>query len=138
MSSIVKVSAESPDDRPGAGQSKNIEQMIASCISGLIFQIVLFAFFFANIVVFPKRNNRNSIALLTHPQGREVEAESTYALHRLRIYFAWKIVWVIEYAQGGQGQVTTHEVFPYIFDGRLIFVAMAVFVSMRFCGHLGG
>ncbi|KAI9685639.1 MAG: hypothetical protein M1820_010767 [Bogoriella megaspora] len=100
-------------------------------LGGLIFQLLLFAFFIANIIVFHKRNSRCPTMLSTHPQV------SNWKHKIFALYFASgcillrNFVRVIEYAEGGKGQVTTHEVFVYLFDAALMWMAMAVFVIIH-------
>lgn len=38
------------------------------------------------------------------------------------------VVRVIEYAQGTGGYILSHEVFLYVFDAALMFIAVAIFV----------
>lgn len=98
---------------------------------GLIFQLLLFAFFIANILVFHRRNSRRPTTLSSHPQVPSWK-HRIFALYLVSgCILLRNFVRMIEYAEGGQGQVSTHEVFVYIFDGALMWTAMAVLVPIH-------
>lgn len=93
-------------------------------LAGLIFQLVLFGFFIVNIVVFHKRNARNPTHLSLHPRV------PSWKRRVLVLYFASgcillrNFIRIIEYAEGSKGHILTHEVYVYIFDAALMWLAM--------------
>ncbi|WVF71661.1 hypothetical protein IAT40_006469 [Kwoniella sp. CBS 6097] len=77
------------------------------------------------------RNSRNP----TPTSGAQWVPKWKYRIYTL--YFASgcillrNFVRVIEYAQGGQGNITTHEVYVYVFDAALMWASMTVFVVVH-------
>lgn len=94
-------------------------------LGGLIFQLVLLAFFVLNIHVFHKRNNKHPTVLTDHPQLPRWR-RLMYVLYFIgTAVFVRNLVRVVEYAQGPRGQVSRVEWFVYVFDAALIFASMA-------------
>ncbi|OCF42812.1 hypothetical protein I317_03414 [Kwoniella heveanensis CBS 569] len=100
-------------------------------LAGLIFQLVLFAFFIFAIFIFHRRNSKNPTPL---------SLESWLPNWKLNIYALYlssvcillrNFVRVIEYAQGGKGQIIKNEVYVYVFDAALMWAAMTVFVFVH-------
>ncbi|KAJ5691897.1 hypothetical protein N7462_001320 [Penicillium macrosclerotiorum] len=100
-------------------------------IGGLCVQLVFFTFFVITSVVFHVR-------IRSRPTQQTIGARQN---HGLRITRSWEsVLWglyaasililirsvfrLIEYAQGNDGYLISHEAFMYIFDSTLMFVAM--------------
>lgn len=99
-------------------------------LAGLIFQLLLLAFFVFNIYIFHKRNWRNPTALTDHPQVPRWR-RLVFVLYAIgTAIFVRNLVRAVEYAQGPRGLVAREEAFVYVFDAALIFGSMAaLFVS---------
>ncbi|KAF2637022.1 RTA1 like protein [Massarina eburnea CBS 473.64] len=91
-------------------------------LGGLFIQIVFFAFFILVCVLFQVRGKQHFKKLNPNLAWRK----HMYALYAVSLLiFARSIVRVVEFAQGIDGYVYSHEVFLYVFDGALMFIAMA-------------
>lgn len=102
-------------------------------LAGLIFQLFLFGFFIMNIWIFHRKNSRNPTQLSQDPQVPDWY-RSVYGLYVASgCILLRNLVRVIEYAEGGQGPITTHEVYLYILDATLMWLAMTVLL----CVHPG-
>lgn len=100
-------------------------------LAGWIFQLILFFFFITNIIVFDKRNSRNPSQLSMHPQIPRWKRR-VWALHFVSgCILLRNFVRVIEYAEGGDGQITTHEVFVYVFDAALMWLGLTAFLVVH-------
>ncbi|KAI4728738.1 hypothetical protein E4T49_03520 [Aureobasidium sp. EXF-10728] len=100
-------------------------------LAGLIFQLILFLFFITNIIVFDKRNSKNPSRLSMHPQIPRWKRR-VWTLYLVSgCILLRNFVRVVEYAQGGNGQITTHEVFVYVFDAALMWLAMTAFLVVH-------
>jgi len=93
---------------------------------GLIIQVISFGIFVAVAVVFHMRMNKN-------PKGLPINNDLPWRKHIMVLYTAStlimirSIVRVVEYAQGFTGYILSHEVYLYVFDGTLMFVALVIF-----------
>jgi high-affinity Fe2+/Pb2+ permease len=109
-----------------AGNSKNADLGQKIIIVGLFIQIVAFGVFISVAVLFHARMNKN-------PTLRSMEPNMRWQKHLYVLYFVSllimirSLVRVVEYVQGNAGYILSHEIFLYIFDGTLMFVAVAVF-----------
>ena len=100
-------------------------------IGGLCVQLVFFTFFLVTSIIFHRR-----IRSKAAPQSTEVRK-----IFFLRINHNWEsVLWglyiasililvrsvfrLIEYAQGNDGYLISHEAFMYVFDATLMFFAM--------------
>jgi magnesium-transporting ATPase (P-type) len=100
-------------------------------IGGLCVQLVFFSFFLITSVVFHKR-------IRLQPTRQTIDAREVQGLHVMR---SWEsVLWglylssililirsvfrLIEYAQGNDGYLISHEAFMYVFDSTLMFFAM--------------
>ena len=100
-------------------------------LAGLIFQVVLFGFFVVNIVVFHRRNEVRPTVLSTHPQVPEWKRRIVALYVASGCVLVRNLVRVVEYGQGGKGDLITNEVYVYVFDAALIWVVMVVFVVLH-------
>ena len=95
-------------------------------VAGLFIQIVGFGIFILVSLLFHKRMHANPTLVSMQP-------DMPWQKHVYTLYFASllimirSIVRVIEYVQGNAGYILSHEVFLYIFDGTMMFIAVAVF-----------
>ena len=93
-------------------------------ITGLFLQLASFGAFIAVAVTFQKRINRM-------PTFRVIESGVRRQRYLITLYVTGGIIWVrslfrvIEYLQGNDGVLMKTEVFLYIFDATLIFIATA-------------
>lgn len=100
-------------------------------LAGLIFQLMLFLFFITNIIVFDKRNSRNPSRLSKHPQIPRWKRRVWTLYFVSGCILLRNFVRVVEYAEGGDGQITTHEVFVYVFDAALMWLGMTAFLIVH-------
>lgn len=106
-------------------------------IFGLIAQLVVFAGFIGTAAVFQKRMSRS-------PTPASLEADVSQCWRRyMRVLYAVSmlimarsLVRVVEYCEGLDGYIITHEAFLYIFDALLMFVALVV-LNVVHPGELG-
>lgn len=93
---------------------------------GLAVQILFFAFFMIVTVIFHLRIHRNPV-----PTSKSVGVPWMRQLYVL--YVASTLILIrcifrfLEYMQGQDGVLLKHEVYMYIFDAALMFIAMALF-----------
>ncbi|KAJ5129942.1 uncharacterized protein N7515_005981 [Penicillium bovifimosum] len=94
-------------------------------IGGLFVQIIFFGFFIISAVIFQYRITRS-------PSGRSIELASLWRRHLTALYITGglilvrSIIRVVEYIQGYDGYLMREEVFIYVFDGLMMFVAVLV------------
>lgn len=98
---------------------------------GLVLQVVSFLFFIVTAAVFHLRvRSRPTQKLLTEPnlpwQKHMLALYATSFLILIRCVFR-----LIEYAQGRDGSLMTHEVFLYIYDSVLMLVTMLIFIVIH-------
>lgn len=95
-------------------------------IIGLIVQIVFFSLFAVTAAVF-------HIRLVGSMSARAAVSGIPWQRYSCIFYIASGLILVrsmfrlIEYAQGNAGYLISHEVYMYIFDSILMFLAMALF-----------
>lgn len=95
-------------------------------IGGLVVQIVFFGFFIIVSVVF-------NIRLTKTPTSRSSLSANPWKKHLFALYGGSALILIrsifrlIEYAQGNDGYLISHEWFLYIFDACLMFATMLVF-----------
>ncbi|CAK46755.1 hypothetical protein CBS63078_3938 [Aspergillus niger] len=94
-------------------------------IGGLFVQIIFFGFFIITALIFQMR-------LAKAPTGTSVDLSHIWRRHMNALYissvliFVRSIVRVVEYLQGYDGYLMKHEVFIYVFDALLMFLAMEI------------
>ncbi|KAK2790623.1 hypothetical protein FQN53_009092 [Emmonsiellopsis sp. PD_33] len=100
-------------------------------IAGLSVQLVFFSFFVATSITFHRRIRREKTPMLS-----ELEAQGGMTRYRSWESVLWglyissvlilirSIFRLIEYAQGNDGYLISHEVFMYVFDSVLMFMTM--------------
>ncbi|RAH54087.1 RTA1 like protein [Aspergillus piperis CBS 112811] len=94
-------------------------------IGGLFVQIIFFGFFIITALIFQMR-------LAKAPTSTSTELSHIWRRHMNALYissiliFVRSIVRVVEYLQGYDGYLMKHEVFIYVFDALLMFLAMEV------------
>ncbi|KAB2570886.1 Protein RTM1 [Lasiodiplodia theobromae] len=95
-------------------------------IGGLVVQIVFFSVFVAVGTIFHYK-------MRMVPTPTAAQQGLPWQAHMHTLYAASILILVrslfrlVEYAQGNDGYIVSHEVFLYIFDALLMFAAMAVF-----------
>lgn len=117
----------------GAGMQATTSESIRKSggtviVVGLFFQLALFSFFIVNILVFHLRNLREPSFLSGHPRVPSW-TRRIYVLYLASVFILVRnIVRIAEYLQGFDGYVASHEVFIYVFDAALMWLAMCVFI----------
>lgn len=95
-------------------------------LGGLFVQIIFFGFFMITTLVFQIRINKN-------PTPTTIGLSSLWSKHLFALYVTStlimirSIVRVVEYLQGYDGYLLSHEIFIYVLDAFLMFVVMAFF-----------
>ncbi|CAG2011041.1 unnamed protein product [Fusarium graminearum] len=96
-------------------------------IVGLFIQIVVFGFFVLTSTLFHRRCKKNptlAVRQLAFPWKLDLAVLYTVSI----IILVRSIFRVIEYLQGNDGYLISHEVFLYIFDAILMAIVMVVFL----------
>jgi hypothetical protein len=94
---------------------------------GLFIQIIFFGLFIVVSYLFHTRIHRNPTPTSLSPNLNWQQA--LYVLYAASLLIMVRsVVRVIEYAQGTDGYILSHEVFLYVFDAALMFIAVAIFV----------
>lgn len=95
-------------------------------IAGLFVQIVVFGFFMVTAVIFQYRFARSAIfASAPAPVNWKRHLNVLYTVSALILVRS--IFRVIEYLQGNDGYLISHEVFLYVFDALLMTAVMIIF-----------
>ncbi|RAL08018.1 RTA1 domain-containing protein [Aspergillus homomorphus CBS 101889] len=99
-------------------------------VGGLVVQILFFCFFITVAVIFQRRIYR-------HPTVRSESPSIPWRKHFFSLYamsfliLIRSIVRFIEYIQGQQGYVITHEAFIYVFDAVPMFLTLCILVVVH-------
>lgn len=99
-------------------------------IGGLFVQIIFFGFFMVTSIIFDLR-------LLRNPTQASSELSFIWRRHLSALYatsiliLIRSVVRVVEYMEGYQGYVMTHEAFIYVFDALLMFVVMLIMIYIH-------
>jgi hypothetical protein len=119
----------------GTISSYNLGEHIT--VGGLCVQLVFFSFFIITCGVFHSRirkfPTREVIALagrLSEKSSRKWETVLVGLYAASILILVRSVFRLIEYAQGNNGYLISHEVFMYIFDSALMFLTM---VAMNIC-----
>lgn len=94
-------------------------------IGGLVVQILFFGCFMVTSVLWHSRMVRN-------PTTRNLSGSIPWEMQLYSLYAASMLILVrsvfrlIEYAQGNDGYLISHEAFLYIFDSTLMWITMAI------------
>ncbi|KAH8433947.1 RTA1 domain-containing protein [Aspergillus melleus] len=94
-------------------------------IGGLFVQIIMFSLFVITAIVF-------EIRMARAPVNASPEASQIWRRHMIALYatsaliLVRSIIRVVEYLDGYDGYLMKHEVFIYVFDALLMFLAMGV------------
>ncbi|CRK19837.1 Protein RTA1 like protein [Verticillium longisporum] len=103
-------------------------------IAGLFVQIVVFGFFVVTSILFHRRMNAQP------PTGASV-AKVPWRRYLWVLYVTSAIILVrsvfrvVEYLQGNDGYLISHEIFLYMFDALLMALCMLIF-AVWYVGHL--
>ncbi|KAK4580123.1 hypothetical protein LTR86_000326 [Recurvomyces mirabilis] len=107
-----------------SGSGKSIDTGKNIVVAGLLTQVVFFGLFVLAAALFHARMDRV-------PTRKSLEV-GWWRKHMLGLYlvsiliFIRSIVRVVEYVQGFDGFIMTHEVFLYVFDAAMMWVAVGV------------
>ncbi|KAB8262162.1 RTA1 like protein-domain-containing protein [Aspergillus pseudonomiae] len=94
-------------------------------IGGLFVQIIFFGFFVITAIVFELRMAKKHIS--ASPEAGRIWRRHMVALYVTSVLILVRsVVRVVEYLDGYDGFLMKHEVFIYVFDALLMFLAMAV------------
>lgn len=106
-----------------AGNASSIDTGKKIIVAGLLIQIIFFGLFVIAAALFHLRMSK----MPTQQCYDYPWIKHMYGLYAVSILiFCRSIVRVVEYAQGYDGYIITHEVYIYVFDGTLMFAAMCV------------
>lgn len=95
-------------------------------IGGLVVQLIFFSLFLVTTVKF-------HIGIQNSPPRKVLHSQSPWERHIYAMYGGSLLIFIrslfrlIEYAQGNDGYLVTHEAYMYIFDGVLMLLTMGVF-----------
>ncbi|KAL2865934.1 RTA1 domain-containing protein [Aspergillus lucknowensis] len=104
---------------------RNIGRIIA--IVGLVVQIVFFSCFIVAGVMFHRRlRKKPTQRLLEQPQALRYERHMHAIYGTSVLIFARSIVRVVEFVQGLEGYIATHQIFIFVFDAVPMFVVMLI------------
>jgi hypothetical protein len=95
-------------------------------LGGLFIQVLSFGIFMVVTLVFYNRIRRNPTPMSTSP-GIPWKKHLFVLIAASCLIMVRSIVRVVEYALGDSGYILTHEAFLYVFDGTLMFIALALF-----------
>lgn len=110
----------SADDASSADTGKNI------VVGGLFVQIVFFGLFLIAAGVFHWRM-RLSVRSPATTSGEKIWKKHMGALYAVSaMIFVRSIVRVVEFLEGNDGYISTHEVFLYVFDAMIMFFGMVI------------
>lgn len=97
-------------------------------VVGLIFQVIFFGLFVSAALIFHRRMSKRPTALAqTRPWKKHML--SLYIVSALILIRS--VVRIVEFAQGYQGYVITHEVFLYLFDALFMFGAVVTMLVIH-------
>ncbi|KAI5204219.1 RTA1-domain-containing protein [Aureobasidium subglaciale] len=109
-----------------AGTLSALENGEHITIGGLVVQIIFFGFFVVVSITFNRRMNKN-------PTSRSMISFNPWRKHLYALYGGSALILIrsifrlIEYSQGNDGYLISHEWFLYIFDAVLMLATMLVF-----------
>lgn len=116
---------------PASGDATIIQTSRNVILAGLIVQLVALCFFIFMTWHARRRISRDKMAVVMGDPSlnwknhfRALEAVTALVLLR-------SFVRLIEYAQGADGFVLSHEVFIYVFDALLMFLAVAIYLILH-------
>lgn len=95
-------------------------------IGGLVVQLIFFSLFLVTTVKF-------HIGIQNSPPRKVLHSQTPWERHIYAMYGGSLLIFIrslfrlIEYAQGNDGYLVTHEAYMYIFDGVLMLLTMGVF-----------
>jgi hypothetical protein len=95
-------------------------------IAGLVIQLIFFSLFALTSVRF-------HVAMRSGPSRKVVHSQPLWEKHIYALYagsfliFICSLFRLIEYAQGNDGYLVSHEAYMYVFDGVLMLLTMTVF-----------
>lgn len=117
----------------GQDQMKLGEHIV---IAGLIIQIVFFGIFIVVMSVFQYRISQRPSPAAMHYRYQPSSTRNWQMILVILmicsvLIFVRSVVRCVEYAQGNDGYIISHEVFLYVFDGLLMFLNMVVFMSQN-------
>ncbi|KAL0930478.1 rta1 domain-containing protein [Colletotrichum truncatum] len=125
FSFVIQSSGAGLRVQAGSGKS-NIDPKMGSkiIVGGLVFQIIIFAFYIATAVSFHVKFGRLAVS-----DGMQVPwKQSLYMLYTTSaLIMARNIYRVVEYAMGNDGYLLNHEWPVYVFDAGLMTLTMAAF-----------
>ncbi|ODQ67689.1 putative RTM1-like protein [Nadsonia fulvescens var. elongata DSM 6958] len=98
-------------------------------IAGLFIQLAAFGIFTLTTILFDIRRRKSGFKLLAQSKTLKWLLITMYAVSALIIVRS--IVRTVEYIQGYSGYIIKHEVFIYVFDALLMFIAILLFVVVH-------
>lgn len=109
-----------------SGNGSNTATAQNIILGGLFIQVIAFGFFIFVALLFHKRMHAN-------PTYKSTQPDMPWQKHMKVLYsvslliMVRSVVRVVEYIQGNDGYILSHEIFLYVFDATLMFIAIAIF-----------
>jgi hypothetical protein len=102
-------------------------------IGGLLVQIIFFSFFVIVAVTFHKRMSKMPTSrVLADSRIGSAWKKHIYVLYGGSCFILIRSVMrLIEFAQGNDGYLISHEWFLYVFDSTLMFITMVIFAIVH-------
>ncbi|GME23622.1 putative RTA1 domain protein [Neofusicoccum parvum] len=108
-----------------SGDPAGVKLGIKIVVGGLGFQLAAFLFFIAMACRFHFRLNREPTSISRHPQiqwRRDMWVLYTTSI----LIFVRSTFRIIEFVEGNEGAIYTHEAFLYVFDAFLMFLVVTI------------
>ncbi|KAK6364133.1 hypothetical protein LTS17_012486 [Exophiala oligosperma] len=116
-----------------SGDSSSVKTGENIIVGGLAVQILFFGFFIVVSMIFNIRINKTPTSkILGGGRAASVWKKHLYTLYSGSLLILVRSIFrIIEYEQGNDGYLISHEVFLYIFDAVLMFVTMVLFALVH-------
>lgn len=100
-------------------------------LAGMIFQILVFAWFVIIAYRFHSAMKHNPTSIASDPRIPSIGKHMWVIYASSGCIMLRNLVRAIEYGQGGGGSIASNEVFLYVFDGALMLIVMAVYLVVH-------
>ncbi|KAI7361601.1 hypothetical protein KC354_g7946 [Hortaea werneckii] len=100
-------------------------------LAGMIFQILVFAWFVLIAYRFHSAMKHNPTSIASDPRIPSIGKHMWVIYASSGCIMLRNLVRAIEYGQGGRGSIASNEVFLYVFDGALMLIVMAVYLVIH-------
>lgn len=100
-------------------------------LAGMIFQILVFAWFVLIAYRFHSAMKHNPTSIASDPRIPSIGKHMWVIYASSGCIMLRNLVRAIEYGQSGGGSIASNEVFLYVFDGALMLIVMAVYLVIH-------